>query len=573
MATDLAHAGSPWASGIRRSLPDGDVDHRGHLLGTALMFVVATLFYRLMWSPMPVDDAARYVAELRAGRDVWDMAHLWIEPIALRVYRAGGGTGDPAITLAWLNTVSVGVALAVFYRTVRSATRSTPLGVLATALAAVSFNLVSLGPTAHIKAMVMPFFALGLHFGWAWEQGLHAGLGRLRAGVQQRRLALAGALLGVGACFLVTTVPLAAFAWLAMLVHCRLRGASWWQALSATIAFPAAGALAGAAGLALAYWTAMSEGSASGSIVAFLMSGLGAKYDVNQFPSSLASRVARSAYSIVYNFVYVPDAGQYGRAYLDRLLPSLRPYAGAIVRDMALAAVVLGALAFAVGKAVHMGAARRRPTLVALGFVAGGLVYAFLLNLNDPEHWFQLTLPLVFCLAMSLSGTRHATAALALCVLVIGAPNMGLYVWPRVSYPMEQARAEFFSRLGPRGIHVNYAGYPGNMATSLFGGLPSERNVRPDTIFEEQGQDVARTLAAIDAALAPALQAGDPVLAFRIFDESDWRGPVASLAARGLSPDVLRRHLREKYRVTQAGKVAGFDAYAIEARAPGDRGN
>ena len=455
-------------------------------------------------------------------------------------------------------------------RTVRLATGSALLAGLTAVLAGVSFNFVSLGPTAHIKAMVLPFFAAGLHFGWAWEHGTLLPDERAHAARQRTRLALAGVFLGAGASFLVTTVPLGAFAWLAMLLRLRLLGRTWIEAVRRTAVFLLAATVAGAAGLLLAYWTAVSEAGTSDGVIGFLLGGLGAKYQINQFPSSLASRLARSAYSTVYNFVYLPDVGQYGRAYLDRLLPSIAPYATAVARDLAVALFVLVMLAVAVLRAAYLGVARSRAALVALGFVAGGLVYAFLLNLNDPEHWFQLTLPLLLCLALAVAGWRHGWIWVALAVVVLAAPNLARYVWPRVTYPMEQAQAEFLARLGPRGVHLNYAGYPGNMATSLFGGVPPERNVRPDLIFDEQGQDVARTLAAIDAGLAPALQAGDPVLAFRIFDEDDWRGPVAGLAARGFPPDVLRSHLRQAYRVTYAGKVAGFDAYAIARKAPDD---
>ena len=534
----------------------------GRWVEAAAVFLVVAFGYRLMWSPVPVDDVPRYVNELRANRDVWDMAHLWLQPIGLRIFRLLGDPADPLTTLNWINTVSVALALAVFYVTARAASQSRLVALLVVALAGVSFNFVSLGPTGHIKPMVLPFFSLALHFLWQWENDLCTGRA---AAMQDRRLAIAGAALGAGTCLLVTAVPLALFAALAMVLRLRSLRATWPATLGRVGLFLGAAGVVGMAGLLAAYGLAQAHGTSGGSLLSFLLSGLGEKYEVNQFHSSLLSRLARSGFSLAYNFVYLQDVGQYGRAYIDGLLPSLRPYAWAMVRDLLLALPVFAMIGCAVVIGTRQGLLKRRPTLIALGFAMGGLAYAFMLNLNDPEHWIQVTMPVLLLLAIVIRGHRAAVVACMALLPVLVIPNLLVYTLPRVTYPLAQNATELLLRMGPHGLHMNYWGYPGNMTTAVLG-IPLERSVRPDIIFEQQQFDVGRTLAEIDRQLAPALRAGDPVLVFRIFDESDWRGPVASLAARGFPPEVLRRHLRDHYEVLPAGTIAGFEAYRLAPR-------
>ena len=558
MAPDAVGVDMPDAMDERRAARL-DARRMEWLPDAVLVFLAVTIAYRLMWSAVPVDDAPRYVRELLADRDFWDLAHLWLQPLGLRIFRVFGNPTDPVTTLAWINTLSVGSALAVFYVTARAAAESRWVATLVVVLATVSFNFVSLGPTAHIKPMVLPFFALALHFLWKWEDGLCRG----RVAVfHDGRLLIAGAALGAATCLLVTAVPLALFAALAMLLRLRLLRASWAATAGKIGLFLGAAGVVGMGGLLAAYGLAQAHGASGGSLLSFLLSGLGEKYEVNQFHSSLLSRLARSGFSLVYNFVYLQDVGQYGRAYLDGLLPSLKPYAWAMLRDALLAVPVLAMIGCAVVVGAERGVMRRQPTLAALGFAVGGLVYAFLLNLNDPEHWIQLTMPVLLLLAIVVRGHRAAVAACVALVPLMAVPNLLMYTLPRVTYPMEQNAAELLSRLGPHGLHMNYWAYPGNMTTAVLG-IPLERSVRPDIIFEQQHFDVGRTLAEIDRQLAPALQTGGPVLVFRVFDESDWRGPVAALAARGFPPEVLRRHLRDNYDISHAGTIAGFDAYRL----------
>ena len=132
--------------------------------------VVVALVYAWLCSALKVDDVDRYWHELGANSFFWDLGHLWMQPLAMLLYRASGGVLGVNHTLEAINVLSVALGCAIFFATLREAGHSALKSAAAVAFVAVSFNMITLGPTAHIKLMVFPTLAMGLRHALRWER-------------------------------------------------------------------------------------------------------------------------------------------------------------------------------------------------------------------------------------------------------------------------------------------------------------------------------------------------------------------------------------------------------------------
>ena len=52
--------------------------------------VIVALAYAWLCSALKVDDVDRYWHELGANSFFWDLGHLWMQPLAMLLYRASG---------------------------------------------------------------------------------------------------------------------------------------------------------------------------------------------------------------------------------------------------------------------------------------------------------------------------------------------------------------------------------------------------------------------------------------------------------------------------------------------------
>ncbi len=228
---------------------------------TLCVFLACLLHHVSLQSQLPVDDVAAYYVDLRDNKLVWDVGHLWAEPIGLFVYHHLQPHMGIIAGLEMLNVVSCAAAMAIFFRTLRMAGSSLLHGVLAVLLVAVSFDLVSLGPTAHIKLLVFPALALALHYAVAWELSIAPGT-LARGTTKERRnparlVAAAGAWLGIASTLLVSMLPMGPFIALLVFVVAYRQSRNLRQATTAAAIYLVAMGVCGLVSLLAAYSLAL----------------------------------------------------------------------------------------------------------------------------------------------------------------------------------------------------------------------------------------------------------------------------------------------------------------------------
>jgi len=56
---------------------------RRALLEPLLVFLAAGTFYVALYGELPYHDVQRFVSQIESGRYVWDMGHVWLQPVTL----------------------------------------------------------------------------------------------------------------------------------------------------------------------------------------------------------------------------------------------------------------------------------------------------------------------------------------------------------------------------------------------------------------------------------------------------------------------------------------------------------
>jgi hypothetical protein len=523
----------------------------------AVLAAVAA-FYIWLLSPIRVDDAQRYIDELSANQFFWDLGHVWMQPLALLFHRLTRGALGIVGSLEAVNVMSVAVGCAVFYDLLRRCGHSIGQAALACLLVASSFNILTLGPTAHIKLLVFPALALSLRHAVLWERALDEGKTSVWHGVA------AGWWLGVGANLLVSVLPAGLFMVLLMLVHLRLQRYGWLAAIGRVLPCALAMGVAGAGLLLLAYVTASASGSShAANFMGFVFGGLKEKQDLHVGLAGWREVPFRFLFALTNNFIYLPSLGQLGRAWLWHMLPDISPAMRSLLVQAGAAALTLSVIVAAVFIAARKLFRPGAGLLMATAFVVGAASFSIYYNLNDPEHWFQFTLPLIFlALQAGYGWLRGLTLAVWLPVLLT--VNMAGYGVPKALFKLEQRQQEMAATLGAKGLYVGYAAYPGEPDSSLFdlGGI---ERFPLDLVLEKQAQgNTARLFELLDQRVAETFQRGGRVLVFRAVDTLDWRGPAMQMALGGMTQTQLRTHLGRKFEITGPFSVGGFPAWELK---------
>jgi hypothetical protein len=526
----------------------------------AAVFAVAAVGYTLLLSQMLVDDAPRYLDELGSNRFHWDLGHVWMQPLALLLYRGPLHFLGVNHALEAVNVISVAVGAAVFHATLRRLGHGRVKALLATALVAVSFNLISLGPTAHIKLMVFPTLALSLREAVLWESA--ALQGRLATG----RAAAAGLWLGAGTTLLVSVLPAALFVTLFMLLRACQAGASGARLLAAPAAFAVGFTAAGTALTLAAYATAVATASTEAhGVLAFVIDGLREKESLHVPFTGWLEVPFRFVFSLIYNFVFMPSLGALGRAWLWGMLPGIGEHALVLVAQTLAALLSIGALTSIIALGA-LSVRRSSPALLlAFAYVLGAAAFSSYYNLNDPEHWFQFTLPITF-IAVQARRRWLDVLVLGIWLPVMAVANLGFYGIPKAAFDLEGRQRAFQSALGPRGLYVGFAAYPGEPDSSLLSTAGAPHFYLDRQLAEDSHGDVALTIQRLDKSIEATFERGGRVLVFRALDDSDWRGPVMQTAQQGLTRALLRQHLVAHYRVQGPMEVAGFAAWEVLPR-------
>lgn len=533
---------------------------RAHPAHLAAVFVVVALTYAWLCSAIKVDDVDRYWKELGANRFFWDLGHLWMQPMALLLYRASGGVLGVNHSLEAINIVSVGLGCTVFFSTLREAGHSALKSAAAIVFVAASYNLISLGPTAHIKLMVFPALALALHHALRWERAQAEG----QSG--WRDMIASAAWSGVGVNLLVSVLPQALLLALFMLVRiARRHGIA--KAMRRVLPYAATLAVVGFALLLAAYVTArLTDTTQATDLLGFTMGGLKEKQALQTWLASWKEMPLRFAFSLINNFAYLPTLGALGRAWMWGWLQDVKPVLPSLLGQAAIAALVGGLLlaTFAVGTRDVL---RRAATglLSPWAFVLGAAAFSYYYNLNDPEHWFQFTMP-VALLALQLRRRWLDAWLLGIAMPVLLIVNMTGYGVPKARFALAERERALNTALGPQGLYVGFAAYPGEPDSSLLDMAGIERfNI--DLVQENLTKaDAGALLAQLDQHIDAAFARGGRVLVFRALDEQDWRGPVMQVTLAGLPRDKLRDHLAARYAITGPVDAGGFPAYELRPR-------
>ncbi|MDY0747241.1 hypothetical protein SNE35_22235 [Paucibacter sp. R3-3] len=532
-----------------------------HSMAAALAVGAAVLLtYTLLCSAIKVDDVDRYWYELGTNRFFWDLGHLWMQPLALLLYRASGDVLGVNHSLEAINVISVALGCAVFFTTLREAGHSTLKSVAAVAFVAASFDLMTLGPTAHIKLMVFPALALTLHHALRWERADAAGQSTLR-----HQLA-SGAWAGLSVNLLVSVLP----QMLLLAVFMLIRGARRYglaQTVRRMLPYALALAVVGFGLLLAAYVVARQSGTTSAQdLLGFTLGGLKEKEDLHVGFPSLKEMPLRFGFSLVNNFAFLPSVGTLGRAYLWGWLADVRPVLPSLLGQALLAAMV-GALllaTFAVGARQALKSKAEPGLLSPWAFVLGAAAFSYYYNLNDPEHWFQFTMP-VALLALQLRRRWLTIWLLCIATPVLLTVNLVGYGIPKARFALAERQQALQTALGMQGLYVGFAAYPGEPDSSLMD-TPGLERFNIDLVqANEIKADVDALLAKLDEHVDAALARGGRVLVFRALDDMDWRGPVMQVALAGLPRAKLHAHLAERYVISGPVDAGGFPAYELRA--------
>lgn len=522
--------------------------------------VVVALAYAWLCSALKVDDVDRYWHELGANSFFWDLGHLWMQPLAMLLYRASGGVLGVNHSLEAINVVSVALGCAVFFATLREAGHSALKSAAAVAFVAISFNLITLGPTAHIKLMVFPPLALALHHALRWERAEAAGESGLRD------MMASAAWSGLGVNLLVSVLPQALLLALFMLVRAaRRRGVA--RAVRHVLPYAVTLAVVGFALLLAAYVTARQTGTThANDLVSFTVGGLKEKQELQNWLVSWKEMPLRFVFSLINNFAFLPSIGTLGRAWMWGWLPDVKPVLPSLLGQAALAALVGGLLLATFATGARDALRKATPGLLSpWAFVLGAAAFSYYYNLNDPEHWFQFTMP-VTLLALQLRRRWLNALLLGVALPVLLVVNLAGYGIPKARFALAERQQALQSALGPNGLYVGFAAYPGEPDSSLFD-TPHVERFNIDLVqMNETKSDAAALLAKLDEHVDAALARGGRVLVFRALDEDDWRGPVMQVALAGLPRAKLREHLAARYVISGPVDAGGFPAYELRAR-------
>lgn len=534
---------------------------RARPLHIAAVGIAVAIAYALLCSALKVDDVDRYWHELGANSFFWDLGHLWMQPLAMLLYRASGGVLGVNHTLEAINVISVAIGCAVFFATLREAGHAVLKSVAAVAFVAVSFNLITLGPTAHIKLMVFPALALALHHAMRWERAEAAGESGLRD------MIASAAWSAVGVNLLVSVLPQALLLALFMLIRgARRQGLV--KAIRHLLPYALTLAVVGFALLLAAYVMARQTGTTQAQdLLGFTLGGLKEKQALQNWLVSWKEMPLRFAFSLINNFAFLPSLGTLGRAWMWGWLPDVQAVLPSLLGQALLAALVGGLLLAIAVAGARQALRNREPGLLSpWAFVLGAAAFSYYYNLNDPEHWFQFTLP-VTLLALQLRRRWLDVLLLGVALPVLLVVNLAGYGIPKARFALAERQQALQTALGPQGLYVGFAAYPGEPDSSLFN-TPGVERFNIDLVqMNETKADAAALLARLDEQVDATLARGGRVLVFRALDDEDWRGPVMQVALAGLPRAKLREHLAARYVISGPVDAGGFPAYELRPRA------
>jgi hypothetical protein len=517
-------------------------------LEPALALFGGLFFYMSLYGELPYHEVGRFIAQIEGGKFIWDMGHVWLQPVVLLWHRYLGFGESAEQSQKHINTVFAAVGLVVFYSMLMRFERPVWQRIIATALVAASCSILTLVPTGAVKPLALPFLTGSFYAAVAWDHDQAQGRGRNGA------LVLSGVLMALAACLHSSCLAAPPFVGLAILATTLRCGEGWTKGILRACIY---GLTAGLLYLLLieiarlvffGEWLTVSD----------FASTVGEKNDLRTGFFSWSDLAGRMVFGTVNNFVAAPEMGPVIRAWLLDQIPSLEPYARMLLlrgipclATLALLATIYlrGALQVASGRALAM----------PLAFVAGSLAWNVFFNINEPEHWFHLTVPTVF-LVLFVFGRETLRWLLPVWAASTIALNLATWTLPEVRYPLKQYELQLRREYGPDDLFLYFVAYGGGPNMGFF--QHATPRLVLDQLYEKsKNKDVF--FAQVSKNVDEVLARGGRVVVFEALDPENWNAPWMLLTRDGLTKTDLTGFFYSHYRVEDLGEIAGMRAWRL----------
>ncbi|HKR18637.1 MAG TPA: hypothetical protein VJS41_00690 [Stellaceae bacterium] len=516
-----------------------------------LAALATAAFYVSLYGQLPYHDVIRFIAQIDSGKFVWDMGHVWLQPVTLlwHWYLGFGETAEHS--QKHINTAFAAAGIGVFYFALMRFEVGLWRRVVASALVAASCNILTLAPTGHMKLLALPFLTATFYFAAAWERDLAAGIAR------NRTLIWSGVFLALAASFHSSCLAAPPFVALVILLASLRRGDGWAKGIGRAVLYGATAGLLFLALLELARLVFFGQWLTPDTFGA----SIGAKDALRTGWFSWTDLAGRMIFGTVNNFIAAPALGPVVRAWLLHQIPSLAPYGKELVLQALpwLATLILLA-------AVYLRAAwlslKGAPLMMALAFIVSALAWNLFFNINEPEHWFHLTVPTVFLFLM-VTPPRLARVALPVWAAVTIALNLALWAVPEARYPLDHYQAELARDYNASDLFLYFVTYGGGPNMSFFT-LPTPHVVL-DQLYESS-KDASVFFAAVEAKVDPVLARGGRVIVFEALDPTNWNAPWMLLTRDGMPKATFTGFFDSHYKVVPEGEIAGMKAWRLLPR-------
>jgi len=514
------------------------------------------LFYVSLHGDLPYHDVARFAGQVLSDKFVWDVGHILLQPTTLLWHRHLGFGQNPMYSQADLHAVTTAIALAIFHAILLRLRLPLWQRVIGTILVATSCGVIILAPSGHIKMLTFPFVNASLYFAMDWE---------LRARQDppniDRSLVLSAVLLGLAAAYLVSALAAAPFAAFAVLAIVRRSGGGWLRGLWVSGVFSAL------CGTVFLSWVAIGLiyfADLPPTIGNFIAS-IEHKADHTREVFFLSVRAARLVFGTANNLIAAQDFGPLVRAWMSGYRDSF-PLTGWIFFSQALpwtaAAILIAIIYIRVALAAWRGAACLMPSAWLLGATAWTVYY----NLNDPEHWFQLTVPTVLlCLMLFSPAAKRIVLPVWVGLAVI--LNVAFLAVPQARYPLAKYRADVRAMLRPDDLVVAFGDYGGG-AHFEFLNPTTTPWFMPDRVFMQAG-NVDALFVIMRREIDSALRRGGRVYVFGILEPDNWQGSWDQIAGRGLTKASMFAFFYDNYTIDPIGPVGEIPVWRLKAKPGG----
>jgi hypothetical protein len=198
--------------------------------------------------------------------------------------------------------------------------------------------------------------------------------------------------------------------------------------------------------------------------------------------------------------------------------------------------------------------------LTILAYLFGAITWSLYYNLDDPEHWFALTVPTVLFFLMQFPAaiTRTVVPAWAAITAAVNLAYIGI---PVASFPLRAGEAEIHAKYTSMDLLTQFAAYPGHAYLGSFklGGL---RQLKLDQQYQASKSEEA-FFTDVDAKFTSTWQGGGRVMVFDVLDPYNWNAPWFVLSRAGLTKDKLRGFLESRYTIVPRDDVAHLKVWEI----------